>query len=129
LRLEILSADELEGAFKTAKSAGAGALFTIASSLLFNRARQLAELAATHRLPAMYDLRPYVEAGGLISYGADLDEIWRRAASFVDKFLKGTRAAEIPVEQPSTFELVLNLKTAKALGLPIPPSCWPGWTR
>jgi putative ABC transport system substrate-binding protein len=95
---------------------------TIASPLLFGRARQLAQLAAAHRLPAMYDLAEYVEAGGLISYGADLDEIWRRAATFVDKILKGAKPAELPIEQPSKFELVLNLTTAKALGLTIPQS-------
>jgi putative ABC transport system substrate-binding protein len=70
----------------------------------------------------MYDLRAYVEAGGLIAYGADIKEIWRRAAVFVDKILKGARPADIPVEQPTKFELVINLKTADALGLTIPPS-------
>jgi putative ABC transport system substrate-binding protein len=122
LRIEIRDAGELERAFRTAASARAGALMTIASPLLFGRARQLAQLAAAHRLPAMYDLAEYVEAGGLISYGADLDEIWRRAATFVDKILKGARPAELPIEQPSKFDLVLNLKTAQALGLTIPPS-------
>jgi putative ABC transport system substrate-binding protein len=70
----------------------------------------------------MYDLRPYVEAGGLISHGADVIEIWRQAAGFVDKILKGAKPADLPVEQPSKFELVINLKAAKALGLTIPPS-------
>jgi putative ABC transport system substrate-binding protein len=70
----------------------------------------------------MYELRAYVEAGGLISYGADVNEIWRRAATFVDKILKGAWPAELPVEQPSKFELLLNLKAAKTLGLTIPPS-------
>jgi putative ABC transport system substrate-binding protein len=70
----------------------------------------------------MYELRPYVEAGGLISYGADIKEIWRRAAVFVDKILKGAKPADLPVEQPSKFELVVNLRAAKALGLTIPPS-------
>jgi len=122
LKLEIRDAGEIERAFKTAAAARAGALLTIASSLLFGRARQLAELAAANRLPAMYDLPEYVEAGGLIGYGADLDEIWRRAAAFVDKILKGAQPAELPIEQPSKFNLVLNLKAAKALGLTIPPS-------
>ena len=70
----------------------------------------------------MYELRPYVEAGGLISYGADIIDIWRRSAIFVDKILKGTNPADIPVEQPSKFELVINLKAAKSIGLTIPPS-------
>jgi putative ABC transport system substrate-binding protein len=122
LKLEIRNAGEIEEAFKTATNARAGALLTVASGLIFGHARQVAELAAANRLPAMYDLRPYVEAGGLIAYGPDLDEIWRRAATFVDKILKGARPAELPVEQPSKFELVLNLKAAKALGLTVPPS-------
>ena len=122
VKLEIRDAGELERAFTTAARARAGALLTIASPLLFGRARQLAELAAANRLPAMYDLPEYVEAGGLIGYGADLDEVWRRAATFVDKILKGTSPAELPIEQPSKFNLVLNLKAAKALGLTIPPS-------
>jgi len=122
LKLEIRDPSHIDGAFRAATSARAGALLIIGSSLLFGRARQVTELAATNRLPAMYDVRPYVDAGGLISYGADLDEIWRRAAFFVDKILKGAKPAELPVEQPKKFELVINVKTAKALGLTIPPS-------
>jgi putative ABC transport system substrate-binding protein len=122
LKLEIRDAGDIEAAFRTATTARAGALLTVASGLIFGRARQVVELAATNRLPTMYDLSPYVEAGGLISYGADLDEIWRRAAAFVDKILRGARAAELPVEQPSRFELVLNRKTATALALTIPPA-------
>ena len=93
-----------------------------AAGHLVTHARRVAELAAKNRLPAMYELRLYVEAGGLISYGADIIEIWRRAAIFVDKILKGANAADLPIEQPTKFELVINLKTAKALGLTIPPS-------
>jgi len=80
------------------------------------------ELAAKSRLPAMYAFRFYVKAGGLISYGVDLSENYRRAAAFVDKILRGAKPADLPIEQPTRFELVINLKTAKALGLTIPPS-------
>src|SRR5712691_341896 len=81
---------------------------------------RIADLAATSRLPAMYDWRAYVAAGGLMSYGPSLPEIHRRPATYVDKILKGAQPADLPVEQPTTFELVINRKTAKALGLTIP---------
>jgi len=119
--LEIRSWGEIEPAFRAATDARAGAVLVFASGLLFHQARRLAELAARSRLPAMYELRQYVEAGGLISYGADINEIWRRGAVFVDKILKGVKPADLPVEQPSKFELVVNLRAAKALGLTIPP--------
>jgi putative ABC transport system substrate-binding protein len=122
LSLEIRDAGEIEGAFRAATGARAGALLVFAATLLFPHARRVAELAAKYRLPAMYELRPYVEAGGLISYGADVIDIWWRAAVFVDKILKGANPANLPVEQPSEFELVLNLKAAKSLSLPIPQS-------
>ncbi len=122
LKLEIRDPGEIDGAFKAAADAHAGALLDLATRLTFARARQVAELAARRRLPAMYDLREYVEAGGLISYGADVNDIWRRAATYVDKILKGAKPADLPVEQPTKFELVINLKAAKALGLTIPPS-------
>jgi putative ABC transport system substrate-binding protein len=122
LSLEIRDAGEIDGVFRAATGARAGALLVSAAGLLFPHARRVAELAAKRRLPAMYELRPYVEAGGLISYGADITEIWGRAAVFVDKILKGAKPADLPVEQPLKFELVINLKTAKALGLTIPQS-------
>ena len=122
LSIEIHDASEIEGAFKTATASRAGALLVYAAGILYPHARRVAELAARHRLPALYELRQYVEAGGLISYGAEINDIWQRAASFVDKILKGTRPADLPIEQPSEFELVINLKTAQALGLSIPPS-------
>ncbi len=122
LSLEIRDAGELEGAFKAATDARAGALLVTASAPLVRHARRVAELAARSRLPAMYAFRLYVEAGGLISYGPNQSEIWRRAAVFVDKILKGAKPADLPVEQPTKFELVINLKTAKALGFTIPPS-------
>jgi putative ABC transport system substrate-binding protein len=122
LSLEIRDAAEIEGIFKAATDARAGALLVFASVFLYPHARRIAELAANSRLPAMYVLRLYVDAGGLISYSADLNEIWRRAAVFVDKILKGAKPAALPVEQPTKFELVVNMRAAKALGLTIPPS-------
>ena len=122
LSLEIRDAGEIEAVFKSALDAGAGGLLVYAAGILFTQARRIAELAAVSRLPALYELRPYVEAGGLISYGADIIDIWRHAAVFVDKILKGAKPADIPVEQPTKFELVINSKTARALGLTIPQS-------
>ena len=120
LSLEIRDADEIERAFRAATEARAGAVLVFAASVLFPHRRRVAELAAKSRLPTMFDLRPYVEAGGLISYSADLTDIWRRAAAYVDKILKGANPADLPIEQPTKFELVINAKTAKALGLTIP---------
>ena len=122
LSLEVRDAGAIEGAFRAATDAHAGTLVVSGAGVLFPQARRVAELAAKHRLPAMYELRAYVEAGGLIAYGPDIIDIWRRAAGYVDKILKGARPADLPVEQPTKFELVINLKTAKALGLTIPPS-------
>ena len=122
LSIEIQELGDLDGALKTATGAKAGGLVVFAAGVLFPHAPRVAQLAARHRLPAMYELRPYVEAGGLISYGADINDIWRRAAVFVDRILKGARPADLPIEQPSEFELVINLRTARALGLTIPAS-------
>ncbi len=122
LLLEVRGAGEIERAFKAAAAARAGALLVIGGGILFPLARRVTELAAGSQLPAMYANRPSVEAGGLISYGADLNDIWRRAAVFVDKIFKGVKPADLAVEQPTKFELVINLKTAKTLGLTIPQS-------
>jgi ABC-type uncharacterized transport system substrate-binding protein len=113
---------QIAAAFNTAADAGAGALLVPASALLFSRARQIAELAALRRLPTMYELRPFVDSGGLVSYGANIEDIWRSAATYVDKILRGARPAELPIEQPTKFELVINSRAATALGLTIPPS-------
>lgn len=120
--LEIHDAAEVDAAFKAAGRAGAGAVIVFAAGLLFPNARRVAEAAARSRLPAMYELRTYAEAGGLVSYGADINDIWRRAAGYVDRILKGTRPGDLPIEQPSEFELVINLKTARTLGLTLPQS-------
>ncbi|WP_336621924.1 ABC transporter substrate binding protein [Variovorax sp. J22R115] len=89
---------------------------------LFQNQEYLVELAARHRLPAMYELRPFVDAGGLISFGADIYDIWRHAALYVDKILQCAKPSDLPVEQPTKLELVINLKTAAAFGLAISPS-------
>jgi putative ABC transport system substrate-binding protein len=120
--VEIRDSSEVEKAFKVAAEAGAGATLIPSSGLLFSRSRQIVELAAQNRLPAMYELRPYVDVGGLVSYGANIEDIWRRAATYVDKILKGATPAELPIEQPTKFELVINKRAAVALDLIIPPS-------
>ena len=102
--------------------AGAGALTVLPSNMFITERRRLVDLAAKNRLPAVYGLREFVDAGGLISYGANPADSFRRAATYVDKILKGAKPGDLPVEQPTKFELVINLKTAKALGLTIPPS-------
>jgi putative ABC transport system substrate-binding protein len=116
------SAGKIEVALKAASDAGAGGLLVHPVALLDQNAARIAELAIRRRLPAIYGLRLYVEAGGLMSYSADLIDMFQRAAVFVDKILKGTTPADLPVEQPTKFDLVVNLKAAKAIGLTIPPS-------
>jgi putative tryptophan/tyrosine transport system substrate-binding protein len=98
------------------------ALYVVADVQFVLHAARLADLAMKSRLPSMHQLRSLVEAGGLMSYGHSAADQWRSAATFVDKLLKGAKASDLPVEQPTKFELVLNLKTAKALGLTIPPT-------
>jgi putative ABC transport system substrate-binding protein len=120
LSLQIHDVEEIDGAFRKAAAAKAGALVVFAAAALYPHARRVADLAAKSRLPAMYELRNYVEAGGLACYGPDINDIWRRSAVFVDKILKGSRPGDLPIEQPSEFELVINLKAARALGLTVP---------
>ena len=113
---------DFRGAFATAVKGHADALFVVTTAILFRERVQIAQLAVKNRLPAMFALREFVEAGGLMSYGTNLPEMFRRAATYVDKILKGAKPADLPVEQPTKYQLVLNLKTAKALGLTIPQS-------
>src|SRR4029434_5330260 len=121
--VEVRSADELDAAFAAMTRAGADALMVLSDpALMDNLVGRVADLAATHRLPAMYNWKMYVEAGGLMSYGPSLSDSHGRAATYVDKILKGATPADRPVEQPTQYELVINLKTAQALGLTIPPS-------
>ncbi|HEU5194278.1 MAG TPA: ABC transporter substrate binding protein, partial [Methylomirabilota bacterium] len=103
-------------------TAHADAMFIPQDSMFYQHQARLAQLAAKTRLPAMWGLREHVEAGGLMAYATDLNDVARRAAIFVDKILKGAKPAELPVEQPTKFDLVINLKTARALGLTIAPS-------
>jgi putative ABC transport system substrate-binding protein len=121
-RVEVRSAAELDGAFSRMIAERADALLVFPSTLLFNERARLVALAARHRLPAMFNAREFVERGGLIGYGASLAALIRRSAVYVDKILKGARPADLPVEQPTKFELTINLKTAKALGLTVPPA-------
>ena len=120
--VEVRAAEDLDRAFEAIVKGGARAAIRMVDPLGSSLRKQTADLAARHRLPVMYPFREDAEAGGLISYGTNLPDQFRRAAAFVDKILKGARPADLPVEQPTKFELVINLKTAKALGLTIPPS-------
>ena len=122
-RLEVRGADEIEPAFAVALREHVDDTSCRCRLRLFDAEKQrLVDLAAKHRLPTMYEHRAFPQVGGLMSYGPDIHEIFRRAAGYVDKILKGAKPADLPVEQPTKFELVINLKTAKALGLTIPPS-------
>jgi putative tryptophan/tyrosine transport system substrate-binding protein len=114
--------DQFPDAFTTLARAPVDALLIDDSSLIYANGRLIADLAAKHRLPAMYGFRQNVEAGGLMAYGANVTDLTRRAAGYVDKILKGAKPGDLPIEQPTKFDLVINLKTAKALGLTIPPS-------
>ena len=125
VRLQVVEARgpaDIDRAFSDMIRARAGALTVLVSAMFVNERRRLVDLAAKNRLPAVYPWREYVDAGGLMAYGANYDDLSRRAATYVDKILKGAKPADLPVEQSTKFELVINLKTAKALGLTIPPS-------
>lgn len=122
LPIEAQTASELDAAFERAARSRADAIVVLGDPLVYVNRVRVAELAATQRLPAMYFFRESVEAGGLMSYGPSLHDLGRRAATYVDRILKGARPADLPVEQPTKFDLVINLKTAKALGLVIPPA-------
>ena len=121
--VEVRNADELDPAFAAMTQTGVDALIVFGDTLLLDSLRRRTiDLAAKHHLPAMYDWREFVVAGGLMSYGPSLSDMHRRAAVYVDKILQGTKPADLPVEQPTTFELVINLKTAQAIGLTMPPT-------
>jgi len=125
VRLQFIEARgpaDFDRAFSDMARAHAGALAVLGSAIFNSERRRLVDLAAKHRLPTVYTSRDFVDAGGLMTYGPNLADSFRRAAAYVDKILKGAKPADLPVEQPTKFELVVNLKTATALGLTIPPS-------
>jgi len=120
--LKVVEVADFEPAFRAARAEGAGAILVLPSPFLNAQRRQLIELAARYRLPAFYEFREFVEDGGLMSYGPSILEMFRSSASHVDRILKGARPGDLPIERPTTFELVINLRTARALGLSIPPA-------
>jgi putative ABC transport system substrate-binding protein len=120
--IEARTPSELDKAFATMKRARVGGVLVLSDPMFSAEARRLAQLASTSGLPAIYGFRNHVDAGGLISYGPDFPNLFHRAAAYVDKILKGAKPADLPIEQPTKFELVINRKTAEALGLTIPPS-------
>jgi putative ABC transport system substrate-binding protein len=120
--VSVRTVEDLESAFATMARERVGGFFVHASSLTHSQRTLLAELALKHRLPGMFGNRDNVEAGGLMSYAPDLNDLTRRAATYIDKILKGVKPADLPVEQASKYQLIINLKTAKAIGLVIPES-------
>ena len=120
--LEVRRGDELAGVFETARKEQAEALNIFSSPFLASLYRDIIELAAKHRMPAIYQWKEHAEAGGLVSYGPSLVGLWRQTAVIVAKVLRGAQPADLPVEQPTKFELIVNAKTARALGLDIPPA-------
>ena len=119
--MEVSSADKYESAFQEAIKARSAALAVTQHTLANSNQKRIADLATKYRLPAIYPRKDFVESGGLMSYGADEVEPFKRVAAMIDKVLKGAKPADIPVEQSSKFEFVINLKTAKQIGLTIPP--------
>ena len=120
--LGVRGPNEFDSAFAAMTRERAGALIVLGSPMLLPERSQLADLAMKHRLPTVWGQREEAEAGGLMAYGTSFRDLFRRAAAYVDKILKGAKPADLPVEQPTRFELVINLKTAKALDLTIPQS-------
>ena len=114
--------NDFNKAFEDATRVRAGALAIMPTLVVAENFKRIADLATRNRLPSIYHRREFVDSGGLISYGVDRSDMFRRAATYVDKILKGAKPADLPVEQPTKFELVLNLKAARALGLTIPRS-------
>ena len=121
-RVEVRAPVEIDGAFAAMTREGVGALLVLLDAIFYDQRARIIDLAAKNRLPAIYGLSTFAEDGGLMAYAANRFDLSRRAAAYVDKILKGAKPGDLPVEQPTKFELVIKLKTAKALGLTIPPS-------
>jgi putative tryptophan/tyrosine transport system substrate-binding protein len=120
--LAVPNPNELDSIFAAMTRAGAEALITLADAVLWNHRTRVVELTAQHRLPAMFPEREFADAGGFMAYGPSVPDSFRRAAVYVDRILKGAKPGDLPVEQPTQFDLVINLKTAKALGITMPPT-------
>ena len=120
--VEVKKPDDLNYAFSNLARDRAEAVFQLPSTMLFNERKRIVHLAAMYRLPSMFNAREFVQLGGLIGYGASIGDMNRRAATYVDRILKGAKPGELPVEQPTKFELYINLKTAKALNIEVPPT-------
>ena len=120
--LEVRSPDDFDKAFEDATRVRAGALFIIGDPVIGTNLKRIADLAAKSRLPSIFHVSEFADAGGLVTYGPDRADLFRRAATFVDKILKGAKPGDLPIEQPTKFELVINMKTATALGIKIPQS-------
>jgi len=120
--LEVLGAKDIEALFRAASKGRADAVLALASPTLLLQRTQIADLAVKNRLPAIYDRAEFVEDGGLMTYSVSITDLFRRAATYVDKILKGAKPADLPVEQPTKFEFIVNLKAAKQIGLTIPPN-------
>jgi putative tryptophan/tyrosine transport system substrate-binding protein len=117
---EVTGPDDLEGVLERARRYQPNALIVVEDPLTISLQKQITDFAGTNRLPAIYGLREFVQNGGLMAYGASLSDLRQRAASYVDKILKGAKPADLPIQQPTKFELIINLKTARALGLEVP---------
>jgi putative ABC transport system substrate-binding protein len=122
ISLPVKGPEDIEPAFTTTKNERAAAIIIVGDPMFGAYRTQIVELATKSRLPAIWSLSEYVEAGGLMSYGTNFNDLFRRAATYVDKILKGAKPADLPVEQPTKFEFIINLKAAKQIGLTIPPN-------
>jgi putative tryptophan/tyrosine transport system substrate-binding protein len=120
--LEVRGPHDLDAVLRGSIAKHVRAIITVEDPLTFGYREQIAEFLVKNGLPGIFGFRDYAESGGLLSYGSNLAELWRRTAGYVDKILKGAKPSELPIEQPTKFELVINIKTAKALGLTVPPS-------